>query len=843
MGWFNNLKIKFRLVICFVVVAIFTGIVGIIGITNMSKLNTGAENVFKNNFIPSQNLSKVSSDLLMIRSDFLLMLYDRDTSKLQDRDNEINNLSKEIDNNLSEYEKTIAGDEERSIYNNVKSDLQSYVDIRNQVVNDVKKGDFNSGLANAQNVTTAREKTDADVTKLINFNITEASNLNSSNDKDFRSSTFLMSAIVIAAIMLSILLGLGMAMSISKPLNKMGQVANKIAEGDLEVEIDKPTKDEIGILMAAFSKMISKIKRQAEEADRIANGDLDVIIKVESDKDVLSTSLKKVVDALKALISEMTHMSKEHDAGDIDVFVREEKFQGAYKKMAEGVNGMVKGHISVKKKAMACIAEFAKGNFDAELEKFPGKKAFINEYVEGMRKNLKDVNFEITKLIDASREGKLNERADTNKFQGDWAQLMKGLNGIIDAILAPIQEAASVLQEMSRGNLQMNVTGDYKGDHAKIKNSLNETIATLSAYINEITFTLSEIAKGNLDLNVNGDYKGDFEAIKRALTNIISSLNEVMGNISNAAGQVSSGAKQVSDSSMALSQGATEQASSIEELTASIEEISAQTKLNADNASEANGLAETAKQNGIQGNNQMKEMLNAMEEINESSSNISKIIKVIDEIAFQTNILALNAAVEAARAGQHGKGFAVVAEEVRNLAARSADAAKETTELIEGSIKKVEGGTRIATDTAEALNKIVSDVTKVASIVSDISTASNEQAAGISQINQGIMQVSEVVQNNSATSEESAAASEELAGQAELLRDQVLGFKLKKRNRGSSDRQMEEVSPEIIQMLENMDNKKRYGKVDSNEGDFRKPSMTSTKTRKISLSDNEFGKY
>ena len=203
---------------------------------------------------------------------------------------------------------------------------------------------------------------------------------------------------------------------------------------------------------------------------------------------------------------------------------------------------------------------------------------------------------------------------------------------------------------------------------------------------------------------------------------------------------------------MALSQGATEQASSIEELTTSLEEVSAQTKKNAEYANDANKLAENAKNIAVRGNQQMQEMLTAMAEINEASNNISKIIKVIDDIAFQTNILSLNAAVEAARAGQHGKGFAVVAEEVRNLAARSANAAKETTDLIEGSIQKVEDGTKIANQTAEALNEIVEGVNEVAKIVDNIASASNEQAAAIEQINQGVMQISRVVQSNSVTS-------------------------------------------------------------------------------------------
>jgi len=326
--------------------------------------------------------------------------------------------------------------------------------------------------------------------------------------------------------------------------------------------------------------------------------------------------------------------------------------------------------------------------------------------------------------------------------------------------------------------------------------------------VKKISGLLQKMAQGDLTVDYNAAQADDdtrhvqeaFSNIAEGLKATLHSLNDILSQVAVASEQIATGSQQVSDSSQSLSQGATEQASSLEEVTASMTEMGSQTKQNADNATQANQLTATARENAERGNEQMQQMLGAMGEINESSGQISKIIKVIDEIAFQTNLLALNAAVEAARAGVHGKGFAVVAEEVRNLAQRSAKAAKETTELIEGSVKKAENGSNIANATANALEEIMAGITKVTDLVGEIASASNEQAQGIGQISEALGQIDQVTQTNTANAEESASASEELSGQAAHLKQMVGRFRLKSSGKiGSWKRsaEIERITPEI----------------------------------------------
>ncbi|MCL1849764.1 MAG: methyl-accepting chemotaxis protein, partial [Clostridiales bacterium] len=320
-----------------------------------------------------------------------------------------------------------------------------------------------------------------------------------------------------------------------------------------------------------------------------------------------------------------------------------------------------------------------------------------------------------------------------------------------------------------------------KDEIGMLAQALEQAFMQLRGYIGEIKEQMQNLAHGNLTHESIYDFKGDFVLIKEAINEIIQNLNHTMTEVSGSTTQVSTGAKQIAGGAQILAQGSAEQAESIRELSDSISGIADKTKSNAEMAAKAASLAADIMQSAEKGSYQMDEMTAAVKEINAASQNISRVIKVIDDIAFQTNILALNAAVEAARAGEHGKGFAVVAEEVRNLAAKSAEAAKETGDMIQNSMDKAELGARIADETAASLAEIVTGINESTQIVTEIAKSSEEQSDGIRQINNGIDQVALVVQQNSATAQQSAASAQQMSGQSDLLERLVSHFKVKGR--------------------------------------------------------------
>ena len=638
--------------------------------------------------------------------------------------------------------------------------------------------------------------------------------------------TIVIGIVVLAAMFIAIFWISG---KISKPVIECMEAADKIASGEINIKLDSESNDETGKLMKSMKKMsgsianiindlnnlandcsngkldrrvdaddfegeyavlagnvnnivdsiVAPLNVTAEYVDRISKGDIPSKIEDEykGDFNEIKNNINLLIDTLNTFISEMKKMSEQQSMGDIEYNIDSSKFAGVYNTMSDGFNDTVNEINGAILMILNTIKKYSEGDFSEQMEKMAGKRVVANEMIDELRDNLVNVNSEIHKLINATEKGDLRVRADVSGFRGSYQDMVSGLNKTLDLVLNPIAEAVKTLQQMAEGNLSVEMTGDFKGDHAILKNSINETIRLMP--FRQAINTLETIADGNLSEYMDGDFKGDSLRLKQALNKTIDSMNEIMSQVVVTVDEVNRGAVQVSDASTSLSQGATEQAASLEEITSSMSEIGGQTRLNAENANMAKTLTDESRDSAEKGNSEMENLNMAMSEISESSSNISKIIKVIDEIAFQTNLLALNAAVEAARAGRHGKGFAVVAEEVRNLAARSATAAKETAELIEGSIKVVENGSMLAIRTSEVLKEITNSSIKSADIVGEIATLSNEQAQAIAQINEGLTQIDKVTQTNTASAEQSASASEELSGQANNLKSMISRFTLK----------------------------------------------------------------
>lgn len=350
---------------------------------------------------------------------------------------------------------------------------------------------------------------------------------------------------------------------------------------------------------------------------------------------------------------------------------------------------------------------------------------------------------------------------------------------LIRTVRRSIEQLSGAAKEISLGHVNVELE-KYNDDEFGVLVDKYKDVINNIKYQAEIA---EAVSNGNLTVKVAPKSKEDL--LGNSLKKLVEDNQRVLSNISDAAYQVTIGSTQVASASQSLAQGSTEQASAIEEITASMAEIAQNTKQNAGQADSAAALIMKAIEDVKHGNEQMKDMMNAMQDINRASESISKIIKVIDDIAFQTNILALNAAVEAARAGEAGKGFAVVAEEVRSLAAKSSAAAAETAELIEDSIGKVGTGSKIAEETAKALDVITNAVQQSEALINSIAESSNYQATSVTQIEQAITQVSQVVQTNSATSEECAAASEELSNQAARMRDLLSVYNLGKKSMAS----------------------------------------------------------
>jgi len=633
----------------------------------------------------------------------------------------------------------------------------------------------------------------------------------------------------------------------------------------------------LGLLVAGIFVVVSNTIRQLggeakdalQAAKNIADGQFNQSeSNIERSKMSVISALNLASETLIEIDKEMARMESEHIKGNIDTNIDVNKFKGAYRDMAVGINRMVANHIEVMKKSTECVVQLGKGNFSAELEKFPGKLSLVNDGIEGLRYNVKTLVTDLNEMCVAHEAGNMSVMLDPNKYAGDYSLVAHSVNEMVGEYIDENKTVMEAVGEYGNGNFSATIK-EYPGDKAFINKSMKRISGNLKGLIDSVNWVSAEHDKGAIDMRLRDDmFKGDFstlaksvnkmvegivdmndkamsvvkafgegnfdapleqfpgkkaeinETIEQVRSNlkalnsdaqilanaardgrvtvransskhqgdyrkIVEGMNETLdmivapiSTVKIAAEAINTAAKEIAQGNSDLSRRTEDQAANLEKTASSMEELAATVKQNADNAKQANQLAMTASSVAVKGGTVVNEVVSTMSAINDSAKKIEDIISVIDGIAFQTNILALNAAVEAARAGEQGRGFAVVAAEVRNLAQRSASAAKEIKELIADSVNKTTEGTRQVETAGSTMQEIVTSVQRVTDIISEISAASQEQSSGINQVNDAVTSMDDVTQQNTALVEEAAAAAESLMEQAEELMNTMSVFNL-----------------------------------------------------------------
>lgn len=779
----KNIKIGTKIMINILIVSIALTSVNLIALINLNKASQESRMAYEQETQPIVKLSKI--DELYLQStvslrDIVLKGFSEDRKSEADK---LNKLDESIDQMTADLETSLDA-EEKTMVAALRESLEKYRSVRQDAVDLAVNGTSITAKYAYQYI---QSKTTQDaaaaVQDAINALQTELENdarTYYENNISMANLTQTVTVILIAASFLgAIMLGFMISRNFGRRVKKLEAVANKLASGDMDLTLDADSKDEIGILVKA---------------------------------------VRGVVGAVGELVTDVNMLTAAAEEGRLDRRADTGKHTGEFKNIIQGVNNTLDiisdkifwyENILDSMPLMVAVTDpdmrFQFINKKAEETLGIDRSDYIGKKCESWNTNICNTeDCAIARL----HSGELKTHFEHNGFNfkansafiSDRCGARVGQIEAIEDVTAEVKSAAysqnevaklaDNLRYLSEGRLNLEFEVDpgdeytcaQKQNFEEINKSFQRAVESIAGYLREISYVLQNISSGDLTKKIESEFKGGFAEMKDSINIIIDSLNTLISDISLAAGQVAYGSSMVSGGNQAISQGAAQQAGSLEEISASVTGISQQIKENAEktNFSRETGLSSSHLAESCNG--MMEEMLISMKEINFSSENVTKIIKVIDDIAFQTNILALNAAVEAARAGVYGKGFAVVAEEVRNLAEKSAGAAKETNELIKGSLKKIDKGMKIAGETADALKKIVEGSKNAVRLEEEIAVTSNEQAEKIKQVNKGIEQLSHVIQNNSATAQEGAAASQELAGQADLLKEKIGYFRLQDQN-------------------------------------------------------------
>ncbi len=485
---------------------------------------------------------------------------------------------------------------------------------------------------------------------------------------------------------------------------------------------------------------------------QVSNGKIDELINqtYKGDHEKMKQAINNVAIVVQSLQKEMARLTEASREGQLSDRGKPEQFQGAYAEIVRGVNTMLDAILLPIGEGNRILAQVSNGKIDELItQTYKGDHEKMKQAINNVAEVLQGLQRELARLTEAANAGKLIERGQHDQFRGAYAEIVRGVNAVLDAVISPLNVSAKYVELISKGDIPSQITDTYNGDFNLIKNNLNSLIVAM----NDITAAAEEIANGNLTVELRERSQQD--KLMQALGSMVGGLTRTVSDIRAIAGEVSAASQSISTASVQVSKGASSQAAAAEEASSSMEEMVSNIKQNADNAQQTDKIANKSAKDAQESGKSVLEAVAAMKEI-------ANKISIIEEIARQTNLLALNAAIEAARAGEHGKGFAVVAAEVRKLAERSQKAAAEINQLSATTLK-------VSEKSGEMLDKLVPDIQRTAELVQEISAASKEQDTGAEQINKALQQLEQVIQQNASASEEMASTTEELTGQSDQL--------------------------------------------------------------------------
>lgn len=729
---FKNITIKTRIVIFILLLSVVILGIGGLGLRGIIQNNDSLKSVYADRIIPMEQISTIQKNILNSRILIIGMLFNNQPIKSHSRKVE-ENLN-EISEQWESYTKTFLTEDEKILAHNFEASHKALIEqgIRPALAALAENNKEEAAKIFSSKTTPYYEPVNDYVRKLLQLQMKVSKSIYENSQSDFEQTLKIMLAVVATSLMGAIIMGIALYRAIIRPLNVTADLIMRVGNDKL---VESKQRNEITKILDAFKTTQVKNSFSAAEAKRTADRNLRIkigldnvsqsIMITDDERNIiyLNNAAKKMFAEIENdICEELPHFSAQNLIGqNIDIF--HQNYQ-AQKTILENLTDVYTARIELGKQTIIVSAS-----------------PVINE--EGVR-------------------------------LGTIAEWIKRTEEV-----AIEKEVAQIIDSISRGDFSQRISEDGKHDFfLVVSQGINNLIETTSKSLDEIATVLSALASGDLTKNIDGDYAGMFKQIKDDTNATVESLKNIIAEIKNATDYINTGAKEIAAGNNDLSHRTEEQAASLEQTAASMEQLTSTVKHNAENATHANGLAVEASDIAQRGVQVVTQVVQTMNEINNSSRKISDIISVIDDIAFQTNILALNAAVEAARAGDQGQGFAVVATEVRNLAQRAAIAAGEIKHLIDDSVSKVSGGTKLVTQAGETMGEIVTSIEGVTTMMSQITAASVEQSQGIEQVNSAVSQMDEVTQQNAALVEQSAAAAETLEDQARNLSVAVSHFKL-----------------------------------------------------------------